>query len=111
MKNNKSLLAVLIVAVLGLSLSGCAVYPTAGWVYTNVTTPSLDLEVESNENNGSSKTGTAKCSNILGIVATGDCGVGAAMRDGGITRVHHVDQNMMSILGLYSTWEVRVVGE
>lgn len=57
------------------------------------------------------KTGTAMASSILGIVATGDASIEAAAKDGGITRIHHVDHHSKNILGLYAEFTTIVYGE
>ncbi len=59
---------------------------------------------------GSSKTGTAKATAIIGI-ATGDASIATAMANGGITKIHHVDTHVTNILGIYATYETVVYGE
>jgi hypothetical protein len=44
-------------------------------------------------------------------VAFGDAGIKAAMKDGGITRIHHVDQKLISVLGIYFQKTIEVYGE
>lgn len=87
---------------------GCAyaVAPVTGFVYSDVKAP---LTVTSNT--GYSKVGTAECSSLLGWVASGDASIEAAMKNGGITKVHHVDYHSTSVLGVYSKFIVTVYGE
>lgn len=40
---------------------------------------------------GMSKVGKATTKNILGFVVDGDSSISAAMKNGGITKIHHVD--------------------
>lgn len=47
------------------------------------------------------KTGEACASNILGLIATGDASVGAAMRAGGISSVVAIDKSYSNILMIY----------
>jgi len=47
------------------------------------------------------KKGTACSSNVLGIVATGDSSVEAAMKNGGLKKVAYADTTYLNILGLY----------
>jgi len=54
--------------------------------------------------------GTAKATAIIGI-ATGDASIAAAMSNGGITKVHHVDTEVTNILGIYATYTTVVYGE
>lgn len=94
--------------VLAGFLSGCAFVtaPTIGALYTDVKAP---LAVTSNE--GSSKVGTGQATSILGIVATGDASIETIAKSAGITKIHHVDYQAMSILGLYAKYTVFVYGE
>jgi hypothetical protein len=57
------------------------------------------------------KTGKACAFSVLGIVTLGDSGVDAAKRDGGIKTVSTVDQDMVSILGVYGQYCSVVKGE
>lgn len=99
--------------ILGLGLAaflftGCAAVkaPLVGTIYTDLQAP---FAVTSNS--GSSKVGSAEASSILGIVATGDASIQKACQSAGITKIHHVDENVTSILGIYSTYKVVVYGE
>jgi hypothetical protein len=90
-------------------LAGCAAYaisPVTGFVYTDVQGPG-----SATSNTGSSKVGTAVAESFLGLIATGDASIEAAMKDGGITKIHHVDYESKNILGLYATFTVVVYGE
>ena len=58
-----------------------------------------------------SKVGTASCISALGVAAIGGASTEAAMKDGEITKVHHVDYQSNSILGLYAKFTVIVYGE
>ncbi len=59
---------------------------------------------------GQSKVGRAEAWGIL-VFATGDASIRAAMKNGGITRVHHVDHETTSWFGVYSTYTTIVYGE
>jgi len=99
----KKLLGLFLVA---LFLSGCATPYPCGWLYTEVAFP-----VAAGEGARGSKVGTAKSTSILGIVATGDASLKAAMQNGGITRVQHVDYNAKNILGIYGEYTTTVYGD
>ncbi|NIR62256.1 MAG: hypothetical protein GWN00_00465, partial [Aliifodinibius sp.] len=58
-----------------------------------------------------SKTGVSEATSILGIVATGDASIDAAMKNGGITKIHHVDFHSTSVLGIYAKFKVIVYGD
>jgi TRL-like protein family len=50
------------------------------------------------------KTGTATCESILGLIATGDCSIEAAKRNGGLQNVQYTDIQVKNILGVYATY-------
>jgi hypothetical protein len=90
-------------------LAGCAAYtmsPATGFLYTDVKGPYM-----ATSNSGGAKVGTAICTSILGLVATGDASIETAMKNGGITKVSHVDYHSTGILGIYATFTVTVYGE
>ena len=58
------------------------------------------LSTEGNFNAGS-KSGEASVVSILGIVSTGDCSIDAAVKDGGLSKVNHLDYDYLNILGIY----------
>ena len=88
-------------------LMGCATMIPVGTFYTGVKFP-----LAATGNSGvSTKTGEAKCMSILSVVAVGDCSIDAAKKNGGITKVHHVDWDAMNILGFYGSYKVIVSGE
>lgn len=58
------------------------------------------------------KCGVAKTTRILTIFGgSADCGINKAAKNGGITRISHVDAFEKSFLGIVSTFGVRVYGE
>ncbi len=101
---------VLACAVVVLAALGCAgLGPTYGFLSTDVKIPEIRLAVE-NDGVGT-KVGTATSKNVLGWVASGDCSIAAAMKNGGITRVHTVDYHVSNILGVYAEYTTIVTGE
>ena len=60
---------------------------------------------------GTSKVGTAEAKGYVGLVALGDASIQAAARDAGITRIHHVDYQAKSYVGVYTIYTVIVYGE
>jgi hypothetical protein len=103
----KRLLATVFVGVLAaVSLTGCTIVsPLHGGLYTEVTAASFVGTAA-----GSSKKGEAKATSILGV-ALGDASLETAMKNGGITKVHHVDTKSRNILGVYGEYTVIVYGE
>lgn len=97
------------IATTVIVMSGCAtgMQPVSGGLFSDVKGP---LAVTST-NVGHSKTGSAKATSILGLIATGDASIAAAMEQGGITKVHHVDYHTSSILRVFAETTVTVYGE
>ena len=86
-------------------LTGC------GALYTDVKTPMPSLSIKVNADS-MSKVGKATCSSYLWLVALGDCSTTAAMKNGDISKVHHVDYKGKSyLLGLYIEDTLTVYGE
>ncbi|MEG1612351.1 MAG: TRL-like family protein [Alistipes sp.] len=88
--------------------TGCGVVktPLTGMAYTDVKD---GLAVTSNI--GSSKVGTAEAKSYVGLVALGDASIQAAARDAGISRIHHVDYQSKSYVGVYNIYTIIVYGE
>lgn len=86
-------------------LSGCASTIPVGAIYTEVKLP------QSSTPNAGKKEGTAECKSFLSLIATGDCSIAAAKKQGGISKVSHVDWEAMSILGLIGNYKIHVYGE
>ena len=98
----------LVAAALGLA--GCATMgPPMGLLYTGMGLPST--ATGRYEQVSTQRSGSATCTGILWLVATGDCSQDAAMKAGRITKVHHVDQQSTSVLGIYQTFTTIVYGE
>jgi ABC-type sugar transport system substrate-binding protein len=107
--NNMKKIKMFVCATVGaLMLSSCAMVksPVSGFLYTSVKAP-----VAATSNAGSTKVGTSKATSILGWFATGDASIDAAAKSAGITKIHHVDEKCMSVLGLFAKYEVFVYGE
>ena len=102
----KRMLMSLGVVASAASLYGCSgvagytqpagLVPT-GWIFHETTSGSI-----LNDNGTApTKTGKACGTGILGMVATGDTSVEAAMNNGGIKKVVYTEQYIKSILGVY----------
>ncbi|MBW1689996.1 MAG: hypothetical protein DRG87_00665 [Deltaproteobacteria bacterium] len=96
----------LFVAVLGvLFCYGCGV------VYTNVQTPMPTINLQANAAS-QTKAGKATCYTYVWVVTVGDCSVATAMKNGGLTKIHHIDTEIKSILGgIYARHTIMVYGE
>ena len=80
-------------AFAAMMLAGCVKSPLVGGIYTDVKD---GLAVTGNA--GSSKVGTAEAKGYVGVVA-------------GITRIHHVDYQAKSYVGVYTIYTIIVYGD
>jgi hypothetical protein len=95
---------VFILLISGL-FSGCAIRPTQAFVYSDTTAP-----LNATSATGSKVGISDECTNILGIIATGDCSIESAKKNGNISSVSSVDWKGTNILGIYSTGRTIVRG-
>ena len=98
----------LLVAGSTFLISSCAMVkaPLSGYVYTGVKAP-----VTATSNSNSSKVGTSQATSVLGWFAFGDASIDAAAKSAGISKIHHVDEQSTSVLGIFATYKVLVYGE
>jgi len=83
-------------------LSGC---------YVNFSAPTPNLTVKLDADSAT-RQGSSVCTGFLWAFGSGDCSVTAAMRNGKITKVHHVDSNVKVIFwGGYVETTVVAYGE
>lgn len=114
MKSLKILVfAIAVLFTTSFVISSCAIVPSpVGPVglFVDVTAP---MEATTTLLNATtfSKEGKAEATNILGLIQTGDCSITEAMKNGGITRVHHVDVQITNVLMLYAKKITIVYGE
>ncbi|BDQ29795.1 TRL-like family protein [Helicobacter ailurogastricus] len=97
--------SVCVCVCVGVLVSGCASSIPNGGLYTGVQVP-----VSGNGEAGS-KTGTASCTSIIGLIAIGDCSVATAARAGGISNIKSVDRKVVNYLGLYGKYTTIVRGD
>jgi len=100
----------LFVALLAISaLVGCASVVPRGGISSNMVLPVqvVDTKVVS------SKVGKASCVSWFGMVASGDASIEAAAKDGGITKISHVDWKVVSDIpvGIKTIYTTTVYGE
>ncbi len=104
----KTVTLVALSAAAALTFSGCAMTigsPATGFILNNSKGPGKVTD------NKIVKTGTSTCQSILGLVASGDCSIATAAKNGGIKKVATVDYDVNNILGLFATTTVIVTGE
>lgn len=103
----KKMIAVLVVlGTISVFVSGCATPVPYGAIFTEVKMP----VAASNEGVTGQKIGTAKCTSILGLIATGDSSIETAAKNGGISQISHVDYEVRNILGLIGEYTTKVYG-
>jgi hypothetical protein len=78
-----------------------------GILYTEVKAPLAATQQQT----APTKVGTAECTSILGLVSTGDASIEAAAKNGGITKIHHVDYESKNILGIFGKFTTIVHGD
>ncbi len=118
MKIASSIVLMCLVLTLAFFCTGCVtnMFPggpsPAGGIITKVKSPAQNLAVATDPSADSAMSGSSANSSVLGLFAFGDGGVDAAMKAGGITKVHHVDHQVFSVLwGLYLQNKTIVYGE
>ena len=95
-------------AVVGLvALSGCVMAhgPVTAGITVDVKGP-----VAMGDAKGGTKVGISHAEGII-LFGFGDASISAAMKSGGITRVCHVDNETMNILGIYCKYQTIVYGD
>jgi len=93
----KSMVMVSLVATMLIGGTGCMVVAPNGAYVDNAVK--------------SSRVGTAKFHSILGFYPFGDAGIDAAMKAGGISKVHHVDLEHFWFPLFYWSTTTKVYGE
>lgn len=101
----KRLLALSAICV---ALEGCAtaMSPVNGFLYTNISGP---LTVGANQDTPT-KVGRATSRSIFGVYAVGDSSIETAAKNGGITKIHHVDYETQTVLGVIADFTTVVYG-
>ena len=89
-------------------LAGCTTLGQAP--VTSLVTLNEKGPVAAGSATGSGKVGRSEAWGIL-VYATGDASISAAMKNGGVTQIHHVDHETTSILGVYAKYITIVYGE
>ena len=103
----KKLTAVaLLLAVTLTFATSCASTQPIGILMTDVRLPLVTGDAAK-----ATKVGIAESKSLLQEPAAGDSSIEAACKNGGITKIHHVDWEANSMLGIMSTYRCVVYGE
>jgi len=92
----------------GLAISGCTM--PMGPCMAPIMLDQIGPVAGFDNNVSSDKVGVARAEGII-LIGTGDASIAAAAKNGGITRIHHVDSESMNVLGIYSRYDTIVYGE
>ena len=105
----KTVACLLLAAFTATFVSGCmtVMSPAQGALFAELKAP---LAV-GDSNVSSSKVGKSMCRSIFGLVAIDDASITAAMKDGNITKINHVDYEVRNFLGIYAEFTTVVYGE
>ncbi|PID77743.1 MAG: TRL-like protein family [Deltaproteobacteria bacterium] len=103
----KKILYITVLLIFAVFISGCATNFPVGVGYTRLKLP----VTATSSNEPYSKVGVAQCTSILGLVATGDASIEAAMKNGNITKIHHIDWDVENFFGVYGKYTITVYGE
>ncbi len=94
----------ILIGTIALS-AGCAAF------YNDLKTPMSDLTVATSSDS-IARMGKSACVSYAWVVAIGDCSVAAAMKTGGVSKIHHVDSEVFSVVfGVYQKYTTVVYGE
>ncbi len=106
----KKVVFLMMVVFVATMMTSCVVpnsAPVYGWLITSDVMGPVAVGDPSAE---CTKRGVAEATGII-CFATGDCSIDAAMKQGDITKIHHVDCKVFSIMGIYTKYETIVYGE
>lgn len=91
-----------------VAMSGCAVWavgPVPGAITIDQRGP-----VTAGDARTATRVGVSKAQGIV-LFSFGDASISAAMTNGSIARIHHVDNETLNILGIYARYQTIVYGE
>lgn len=88
----------------GLAFSGRGV--PMGFLYAGT-----EQNEKATDNPLGGKHGESCASSILGLITTGDASAATAARNAGITKISAVDSSSSNVLGIYSSYCVKVSGQ
>lgn len=107
----KTVVMLMVVAVVAIGLAGCystPIMPPSGWIYSSIKAP---LDPNLSQTTLGPKMGSAETQSVFGMVATGDCSIKTAARNGGIQTVTYADYEYFNMLGVFQRFIVTVYGQ
>lgn len=106
----KKLMTLGVLAAVTVAMTGCGVIPLKGNSMAAITIDHVASDPVVDNSVRPVKKGVASSKAII-LFNTGDASIGAAMREGGLSKVHHVDYDVTNILFLYNEIKTTVYGE
>ena len=109
MENLKNSICVILASAAITGLCSCSTISSGagiGALYTGTSEGKI-----ATSNTVGTKVGTSSCIGVLGLVAVGDASINKAAKEGGITKISHVDVQKTSVLGLFANYKTVVYGE
>ncbi len=106
----KKLLVLSALCATAVVMTGCGVIPMKGVSMAPITLDHIASDPIVDNAVRPIKRGEAKSMGVI-LFNTGDASIGTAMKNGGITKVHHVDYSVKNILFLYNETITIVYGE
>ncbi len=104
-------LYLVLIAALALTVSACGVVPKNTAIFAPIAIDAVSPGIDyANSDVRPLKRGEATQTGIV-LFVSGDASIEAAMKNGGITKVHHVDYKTTTILFLYTKQTTIVWGE
>lgn len=104
-------MALLVAATCALMMTGCGVIPRSPALTASLVPSMTSTEPGFIDNTVKPlKRGTASVRGIV-LFANGDASIAAAMKQGGITKVHHVDTHVRTYFWMYTEYTTIVWGE
>lgn len=104
-------IALLVVLIGSMMMSACAVIPSNMAIFSPVAVDAVSPnQAFVNNNVRPLKRGEATQTGII-LFSSGDASIEAAMKNGNITKVHHVDYKTTTVLFLYTKQTTIVYGE
>jgi hypothetical protein len=105
MKMTAALVASFLLALGAVGCVGAPVVPPLGVIYTD-----LDAPLTLGGGDFGSRRGESSVECFLGLISTGDAGVRAAAKNGGISQVKRVDYEFYNLLGIYQRYTTVAYG-
>jgi hypothetical protein len=93
--------------ILAALFTGCATQVPVGFILIDNTLPLQVGDAAAK----STKVGTATSQSYVGMIAVGDSSIETAAKNGGITKINHVDWKVKNMLGLIGEYTTTVYGE